>query len=72
MKISLLRTIIEPVVNRLGTALAAFLIGRASLDPTMAGELANALVAIVLIAADLVNAHVSRIRRDTEIRRETP
>lgn len=60
MKNKLLAVVIKPLINRLGTALAAFLVASAGADASLANEVATGLIALALIMLDLFNAAVDR------------
>lgn len=53
MKHALLRSIVVPVLTRIGTALGAYLVAK-GLDGDLADQLVNGCIAIVLVACDLV------------------
>ena len=56
----IVETVVKPVINRLGTALATMLIVSLGADSTLAYEVASGLGALALIGVDLLNAYVSR------------
>lgn len=59
MRSILLRNFVKPLVERLGTMLAAFLIAR-GLDADMVAQLLNAVVAAMLVGVDLLISAVNR------------
>ena len=65
MKGTLLRGIVRPLLERLGTMAAAYLIAR-GLDSDLTAQLVNATLAAVFILFDLV---VSTVNRDRDITR---
>lgn len=52
MKNVLLRSVVVPLVSRLGTALGAYLVAK-GLDGDLADQLVNGMLAIVLVGCDL-------------------
>ncbi len=66
MKGTLFRGIVRPLVERLGTMLAAYLIAR-GIDSDMAAQLVNGLIAATLVVLDLVTAAVNRQRDETRL-----
>lgn len=54
--------IVKPLINRLGTIVAAFLIATIGTDATLASEIGTAVVALALLCVDLINSN--RARRD--------
>ena len=76
MKSIILNELLKPLIGRAGTALAAYLIGRWSVEPSAATHLVEALTALGLVSLDLFNSYVSRAKRDAKVeaaaRRETP
>ena len=66
MKNAFLRTVFRPLIERVGTMLAAYLIAR-SFDSDLAAQLGNALVALLCVAFDLVVARYSREREENKI-----
>lgn len=65
MKDMVLRSIVRPLVERLGTMAAAYLIAR-GLDSDLTAQLMNGAVALVFVLFDLV---VSTVNRDRDITR---
>lgn len=61
MKNVLVRNIVRPFVERLGTMAAAYFIAR-GLDSEMVAQAANFLVAFVCVVLDLVVSSISRER----------
>ncbi len=59
MKEMLVRNFARPLLERLGTMAAAYLIAR-GLDSDMVAQLVNGLMAAVLVGVDLIIARVSR------------
>ena len=53
MKNVILKTIVVPLASRAGTALAAYLMAK-GLDGTLADQLVNGLLAVVLVGRDVV------------------
>ncbi|MET2831590.1 hypothetical protein [Mesorhizobium shangrilense] len=53
MKNMLVRSVVVPVVTRLGTALGAYLVAK-GLDGDLADQLVNGLIAIFLVGCDLI------------------
>lgn len=76
MKSMMLREIIKPVINRLGTVIATWLVVTWSADPTVAGEFITALSAVFFVGLDLFNSAVDRrkvaAKAEVSFRRETP
>ncbi|MER9652200.1 hypothetical protein NKJ26_01625 [Mesorhizobium sp. M0152] len=52
MKAILLRHVLTPLVTRIGTALAAYLLAK-GMDGDLTDQLINGLTAVVLVAVDL-------------------
>lgn len=69
MKGIMLRGIVRPLVERLGTMLAAYMIAR-GLDSDLIAQLINALVAVVFVGLDLVTSAVNRDRDITRFVQE--
>ncbi|CAI2934744.1 hypothetical protein [Aminobacter niigataensis] len=59
MKNMLLHSIMRPLVERLGTMLAAYMIAR-GLDSDLTAQLMNAIVAALLVGIDLLTASMGR------------
>lgn len=59
MKGMLIRNVVRPLIERVGTMVAAYMIAR-GFDSDHVAQLLNAIVAALLIAVDLVLAHVNR------------
>ena len=57
---SLKSLVIRPLIERAGTAVAAFLIGKSVADPALINELVAAAVAFVLVGVELVFAQIAR------------
>jgi hypothetical protein len=53
MRNALLRSVVVPVLTRIGTALGAYLVAK-GLDGELADQLVNGCIAIVLVACDLI------------------
>jgi hypothetical protein len=53
MKHALLRSVVVPVLTRIGTALGAYLVAK-GLDGDLADQLINGLIAILLVGCDLI------------------
>lgn len=66
MKGMLLRGVVRPLIERLGTMLAAYLIAR-GVDSDQAAQLINYLVAALFIVVDLAAAAVNRYRDETRL-----
>lgn len=62
MKKLILRKILAPLGERLGTALAAFLVGTVAVDPVMVDQFIVAIGAVLMIGTDLLIAHFERKR----------
>lgn len=60
MKNLVLRQIMEPLLRRAGTALAAFIMGAISVDPVLVDQFVAALLSVALVSVDLVVSHYSR------------
>ena len=65
MKEMLVRNLVRPLFERLGTMLAAYLIAR-GLDSDLVAQFVNAAMAAVLVLIDLA---LSRVNRDRDITR---
>ncbi|MCA0277274.1 MAG: hypothetical protein LCH86_14825 [Proteobacteria bacterium] len=61
MKEMFFRNLARPLLERLGTMFAAWLVMR-GLDSDLVAQLVNALVALVAVSAELVLYHVNRGR----------
>ena len=59
MKGMLLHSILRPLIERIGTMLAAYMIAR-GLDSDLTAQLMNAVVATLLVGLDLVTASMGR------------
>ena len=59
MKGMVLRSVVRPLIERLGTMLAAYMIARGA-DSDLAAQLMNAVVAALLVGFDLVTASMGR------------
>ena len=59
---SLKSAVLRPILERLGTALAMFLVGKSIADPSLINEFVAALVALILITSDLVISYAARKR----------
>lgn len=66
MKGMVLRGIVRPLVERLGTMLAAYMIAR-GFDSDLTAQLINALVAALFVGLDLVTAAINRDRDMTRL-----
>nr|DAV95929.1 MAG TPA: hypothetical protein [Microviridae sp.] len=53
MRNALLRSVVVPVLTRIGTALGAYLVAK-GLDGDLADQLVNGCIAIILVACDLI------------------
>lgn len=62
----LVEVVVKPLINRLGSIVAAFLVATIGADATLAGEIGTAVVALALLCVDLINAH--RSRRDIKVK----
>lgn len=56
----LLEVVVKPLVNRLGTIIATFLVVSMGTDASLANEIGTAVVAVALLSVDLVSAHLAR------------
>lgn len=65
MKEMLVRNLVRPLFERLGTMLAAYLIAR-GLDSDLVAQFINAAMAAVLVLIDLA---LSRVNRDRDVTR---
>ena len=59
MKGMFIRNVARPLVERVGTMIAAYMIAR-GFDSDQVAQLLNAIVAALLIGVDLVLAHLNR------------
>ena len=69
MQGTLLRTIVRPLIERLGTMAAAYMIAR-GVDSDMAAQLINGLAAAALVLFDLVTASYNRARDEHRLMME--
>ncbi len=53
MKSVLVRSVVVPVLTRLGTAFGAYLVAK-GLDGDLADQLINGLIAVLLVGCDLI------------------
>ncbi|GAA4130383.1 hypothetical protein ACFFTN_15505 [Aminobacter aganoensis] len=66
MKNVLLRGVFRPLIERLGTMLAAYMIAR-GFDSDLTAQLMNALVAALFVGLDLVTAAMGRHYDETKL-----
>lgn len=66
MKEMLLRGLVRPLIERLGTIFAAFMISGGIGDDS-AAQIANGLVAAVAVLVDLLTSAVNRQRDETRL-----
>ncbi len=59
MRSTLVRNFVRPLLERLGTMLAAYLIAK-SIDSDLAAQAANGVVALCAIGVDLILARMTR------------
>lgn len=64
MKQLLIREIMAPLTRRVGTGLAAFLMGTLAVDPTLVDQFVVALGGVILIGFDLLASHMTRSNRE--------
>ncbi|RWN95667.1 MAG: hypothetical protein EOS05_12855 [Mesorhizobium sp.] len=57
MKHVILKTIVVPIVTRIGTGIGAYLMAK-GLDGGLADQLVNGLLAVVLVGCDLITGKV--------------
>lgn len=60
MKTLLVRRVLDPLLRRVGTAFAAFLLGALSVDPALVDQFVVAFIALVSVSVDLIASHLSR------------
>ena len=60
MRNKLFEVVVKPLINRLGTIIATFLVVSMGTDPSLANEIGTAVVAVAFLCVDLANAHLSR------------
>lgn len=59
MKATLLRGIVRPLLERVGTMIAAYLIAR-GIESDLAAQMVNGAVAVAFVVLDLLTASVNR------------
>jgi len=60
MENNMVRRVLTPLAERLGTAAAVYLVSKTGGDASLVRELATAIVAISLVGADIVIARLMR------------
>lgn len=60
MRNILLKQVLDPLLRRVGTAFAAFLLGALSVEPALVDQFVVAFIALVSVSVDLIASHLSR------------
>ena len=64
MRNIVLKRVLDPLLRRIGTAFAAFLLGALSVDPALVDQFIVAFIALVSVSVDLIASHLSRKGQD--------
>lgn len=63
---TILRGIVRPLLERVGTMIAAYLIAR-GIDSDLAAQLVNGVIAVAFVVLDLTSSAVNRQRDETKL-----